>query len=312
MQMLKLYQNKFLIVLCTIIVLLLLSIGGARHWKEKQVSGEGKASALGKDSFFFPDDSENALKEDKYGLYSEASPRRNAKRRLRGERAKFEEFFHLPDVTLERDAPICPSHILEYAETADSQLLNVFLKHENHEALMDSLVYLMRNGGIEDKCAVLFVIETIWNNDRIRHLRQENDFVFASASDSNGEDDDYIDDAPLITRILLSGLDSDDEEVRSRSFETINGRPDELSNPIFLFILARGDTELKMEVLNSRVGSERKEDVTLFFHALDDDDYDIHDFAKSNLNQLFNIVFENSDEALNWWERHLDEKAEVP
>lgn len=221
-----------------------------------------------------------------------------------------EEMHSLPEIDLKADASFLPKDILDFSASimADSFSFNSLMDKLSMKGALDEfrdvLIYMMQNGNTEEKCAALFVIGSIWEK-----ISSPSNFIdYDNKVDYNNEikQDQWNQlNNQIISKIFISGLTSQDEDVRMQAAISLNELSDEISNPLCLFALSQEDADMKLEVLKPHLGSKRHEDITLFFHALDDDDATISGYAKENLNYVLGVTFETSDEAFEWWEHHM-------
>ena len=216
-----------------------------------------------------------------------------------------EEKFSLPEIVLNSNATVLPQDILAYAtaliddSSSHDSLMNKLTNQDTREELLESLIYLMRGGNTKEKCAALLVIGSIWENLANPPIPIDNDEKETSIPNGLNQIE-----TQHISRIFLAGLTSQDEDVRMQAAISLNELSDEISNPLCLFALSQEDVDMKIEVLKPHASSDRHEDITLFFHALDDDDATISGYAKENLNYVLGVTFETSNEAFEWWEQH--------
>ncbi len=220
-----------------------------------------------------------------------------------------EEINPLPDIDLKSNAEILPEDILSYVDTYTEESLlqnewvNKLSEQNTRNALMDALIYMMKEGGVREKCAALFTAGS-FGEKLMSHTRPTNAEDIDTNDEANKEQINQK-DYKIISNIFLAGLTSQEDDVRIQAAISLNELSDEISNPLCLFALSQEDADMKLEVLKPHLGSKRHEDITLFFHALDDDDATISGYAKENLNYVLGVTFETSDEAFEWWEHHM-------
>ena len=141
------------------------------------------------------------------------------------------------------------------------------------------------------------VEETIQNS-----ADKEEVIPLGDLSDESPNDKDTDQGEDIVADILAGCLSDGDFGIRSQAVELLAKLPKDVSNDVSFLVLSGDFSDVKKLFLEQHEGSDDFHDMSLFFHALDDQDDEIVDYARKNISAVLNMDFTSSPEAFEWWE----------
>lgn len=130
------------------------------------------------------------------------------------------------------------------------------------------------------------------------------DEVVAVESESEG---DFRSRVTVV--MMTTGLADAEPVVRDAAYETLVGLPDEERAQLSLQLLGNDDAALKQTLLAETAQTDDEQALTLNFHGLDATEPEIRQLAADNIKEKTGQTFESSEQAFDWYEKHLSEEA---
>lgn len=205
---------------------------------------------------------------------------------------QFEEAMALLQGTGKRDLAALLSQLAANGEPLDRmKVLDLIgLLWETREAIEIN---------IESTAEELYIVE-----EAIQNLADKEEVIpLGDLSDESPNDKDTDQGEDIIADILAGCLSDGDFGIRRQAVELLAKLPKEVSNDMSSLVLSGDFSDVKKLFLEQHEGSDDFCDMSLFFHALDDQDDEIVDYARKNISAVLNMNFTSSPEAFEWWER---------
>lgn len=212
------------------------------------------------------------------------------------------------------------SRISQDDEDRDEQIKSAMalLQDISNRDLAALLSHLASDGDPVDRMKALDIIGHCWKNlsateedmtcvdettSDIMDMENE-DVVLVEMPDHEASietDDRQVED--ILGDILMGCLSDDDSQIRHQAIEVLGMLPDDVSDAISTQVLSGDFSDVKKSFLEQHAGSDNFSDISLFFHALDDQDDEIIDYARKNINTVLDMDFTSAAEAFEWWEQ---------